>query len=248
MDILSSIINNLQDDARVKEVRIGPFWTAVISKNCGLASTTLGFQEHIASGPPVKEAGSLREKTALELCKYVDSESLLERSVGLAAINSLLTVQPETLREINAAEVLARLGADKNVCVVGHFPFINKLRTQVKQLWVLELRPQPGDLPAGEAARIIPQADLVAITSTALINGTMNNLLALRREDALTMVLGPTTPITPLWFDYNVDIVSGTLVTDPEIVLRLVSEGVTFRQFRGRGVQAVTMVSPRLQF
>lgn len=246
MDILESIIKGLQEDVPVKEVRIGPFWTAVISKNCGLASTTLGFMQNAAAGPPVKEAGTLRNKTALELCRYVHHESLLERSVGLAAINSMLTIDTDRLVEVNAAEVLAQLGADKTVCVVGHFPFIPKLRQQVKQLWVLELNPRPGDLPAHKAFQVIPQADIVAVTSTALINGTMDDLLRFRRKDAITMVLGPTTPLSPLWFEYNVDLVSGTIVTDPAIVLHLISEGATFRQFRGRGVKTVTMVSPRL--
>lgn len=247
MDILAAILADLQEDVPVQEVRIGPFWTAVISKHCGLASTTLGFTRDLPPGPPVKEPGTLKSKTALELCQYIYSESLLERSVGLAALNSLLRPETEQLVEVNGGELLARLGVGKKVCVVGHFPFIPSLREQVGQLWVLELNPRPGDLPAEEAARVLPEADIVAITSTALINGTMGDLLKLRREDAVTMVLGPSTPLSPRWFEHKVDLVSGTLVRDPDLVLRLISEGATFRQFRGRGIKTVILVSPRLK-
>ena len=90
MNILEEIVSTLKEDAPVKEVRIGSFWTAVWSRHCGLAST-LTDRDH-ASGPPVRDAGHLQEKSALELCEYALSGSLLERSVGLAAINSLVQI------------------------------------------------------------------------------------------------------------------------------------------------------------
>jgi uncharacterized protein (DUF4213/DUF364 family) len=166
---------------------------------------------------------------------------LLERSIGLAAINSLLDVDLSLCREVNAAEVLSEQGRGKRICVVGHFPFIPRLREQAEELWVLERRLRIGDLPAEEAARVIPQADVLAITGTALINSTMDELLALARKDALVMVLGPTTPLSPVWFSYGVSLVSGTVITDPSVVLRLASEGIVFNQFHGRGVRLVTM-------
>jgi uncharacterized protein (DUF4213/DUF364 family) len=44
-----------------------------------------------------------------------------------------------------------------------------------------------------------------------------------------------------VWFDYGVDLVSGTRVIDPELVLRFVSEGVVFKQIHGRGVKLLTI-------
>jgi hypothetical protein len=40
-------------------------------------------------------------------------------------------------------------------------------------------------------------------------------------------------------FDYGVDVISGTRVVDPELALRCVSEGATFRQIGG--VRLLTM-------
>jgi uncharacterized protein (DUF4213/DUF364 family) len=241
LNILKDIISTIKEDAPVSEVRVGPFWTAVHSRRCGLASTT--FEHDHSAGPPVRDAGQLTKKSALELCEYALSDSLLERSIGLAAINSLLDVDLSLCREVNASEVLSERGRGKRVCIVGHFPFIPKLREEAEELWVLERRLRIGDLPAEEAARVIPQADLLAITGTALINSTMDELLVLVRKDALVMVLGPTTPLSPVWFSYGVSLVSGTVVTDPSVVLRLASEGIVFSQFHGRGVQLVTMTS-----
>jgi len=242
MKIIEDIISTIKESTRdilVKEVRIGPFWTGVWSKYGGLASTT--FIHEPAMPPPLREAGHLTGKSILELCNYANSNCLLQASVGMAAINSALEIDLSKCQNINAAEVLYEKGKNKKVVVVGHFPFVNKLRKFTKELWVVERRPQSGDIPASEAKRVIPQADIVAITGTALINGTMEELLAWCPKKSLIMVLGPTTPLSPVWFDYGVDLISGTRVTDPELVLRLVSEGVVFKQIHGRGVKLVTI-------
>ena len=113
MNILKDIISTIKEDAPVREVRVGPFWTAVHSRRCGLASTT--FEHDHSAGPPVRDAGELTKKSALELCEYALSGSLLERSIGLAAINSLLDVDLSLCREVNAAEVLCEQGKGRRV-------------------------------------------------------------------------------------------------------------------------------------
>ena len=83
---------------------------------------------------------------------------------------------------------------------------------------------------------------MVAITGTTLINHTFEELIGLCRPDAFVLVLGPTTPLSPVLFDYGADVISGTLVTDPETVLRYVSQGASFRQIkRSKGVKLLTM-------
>jgi hypothetical protein len=84
---------------------------------------------------------------------------------------------------------------------------------------------------------------VVAITSTALINRTIEGLLALCRPDAYVLLLGPSTPLSPLMFEHGVDVLSGTLVDDVDSVLRLVGQGATFRQIHHHGVRLVTMTS-----
>jgi uncharacterized protein (DUF4213/DUF364 family) len=43
--ILDEIISCVREDAPIRDVRIGPFWTAVQTRGCGLASTTF-VHEH----------------------------------------------------------------------------------------------------------------------------------------------------------------------------------------------------------
>ncbi len=232
LNIIDDLIASLRGDATAREVRIGPFWTAVWSRGCGLASTT-GLGEHEHGATFVEDAGSLTGKSAIELARLAYSERPLEAGIGLAGINSLVEVDEGNCIELNAGDLLVERGRDKKVALVGHFPFVPALRRAAARLWVIELRPQPGDVGAEEAESIVPQADVVAITGSAFINHTIDRLLGLCRPRSLVVVLGPTTPLSPVAFDYGVDVVSGTLVVEPEVALRCLSEGATFRQIWG---------------
>jgi uncharacterized protein (DUF4213/DUF364 family) len=238
MKILDDLIRSLAADAPAREVRVGRFWTGVWSRECGLASTT-GPGEHEHGARFVQDAGSLAGRSALELARLAHSDRPLEAGIGLAAINSLLEVDEARCVELNAGDLLIERGRGKQVALIGHFPFVPALREAAARLWVLELRPQPGDARAGEAGAIVPQADIVAITGSAFINHSLEGLLGLCRTDSFVMVLGPTTPLSPILFDHGADVISGTRVIDPELALRCASEGATFRQIRG--IRLLTM-------
>ena len=243
MDIIGDIINSIEGDASVQEVRIGAFWTAVVSRGCGLASTLVpGGNHHL--NPPLKEAGRLVDKSALELARLADSPNTMEAGIGMAAINSLIQVDVGRCVELNAADFLVERGKGKRMTLVGHFPFVPRLRQAAGDLSVIEKRPQEGDLGERQAVEAISQADVVAITGSAFINGTMGHLLELTRPDSLVMVLGPTSPMSPVLFDYGVDVVSGTQVVDTATVLRYMSEGATFRQMEG--VRLLTMIKEEM--
>jgi uncharacterized protein len=94
MSIADGLIASLQEDAPVRRVQIGAFWTAVLAERCGLASTSpAGGHSHERA--PVVEAGRLTERSGLELARLARSDSLLEAAVGVAAINALLEVDED---------------------------------------------------------------------------------------------------------------------------------------------------------
>jgi len=236
MNILNDLLDSLDMDAPVRTVLVGVHWTVVCSHVCGLASTFTGDKPH--GHDPVHDVGHLHLKSARELAEYVCSDNLLEASIGLAAMNSLLAVDESSAVAANAVEGLIEHGRGKNVALVGHFPFIPRLRLAVGQLWVIEQHPADGEYPAEFAEDLIPQADVVAITSSALINHTLDGLLALCRPEALVMMLGPSTPLSPVLFNYGVSLLSGSRVVDEAAVLRTVGQGASFQQVEG--VQLLT--------
>jgi uncharacterized protein (DUF4213/DUF364 family) len=116
--------------------------------------------------------------------------------------------------------------------VVGHFPFVEALRRRARHLTVLELSPREGDLPAAAAADEIPAADLVAITGTSLVNHTLDALLELARGKPV-LLLGPSTPLSPLLFERGIWALCGSLAADPVAVLAWVRAGLSFRHCPG---------------
>ena len=239
MQILDDLLSSLNPEVSVRDIRQGLFFTGVLTRHCGLASTL--FRDTIRQRrPSVKEPGFLTEKTALELAQMAYSESLPEAAIGMAAINSLLEIEEERCLSLNAGDLIAEKGKDKRVVIVGHFPFTPKLREVTKELWVIEKNPREGDFTEAEAESLILQADVVGITGTAFTNHTIEYLLKLCSSKAYVVVLGGTAPLSPILFNYGVDAISGTRVINPELTLRCVSEGATYRQIKG--VRKLTMM------
>jgi uncharacterized protein (DUF4213/DUF364 family) len=231
MRILDELLSSLSADAAIRSVLVGVHWTVVCSRHCGLAATLSENGPH--GHAQVREAGLLHTKTAWELAEYARSENLLEASLGVAAINSLVEVDDSQAVEVNALDVLAEEGKGKNVALVGHFPFVPRLRPAVGKLWVIEQHPLVDDYPAEAAEELIPQAEVVAITSSALVNHTLDGLLALCRPESLVMMLGPSTPLSTVLFKHGVSLLAGSMVVDEAAVLRTVGQGATFQQVEG---------------
>ena len=239
MKILDDLMSILNFDAAVQDVRQGIFHTGVLTRYCGLAATLP--RDALREEPPgVKEPGFLLDKGPMELVQLAYSQRILEAAIGLAPINSLLEVDESSCIELNAAELIKEKGRGKRIAIVGHFPFIPRVREYSKEVWVIEKNPKEGDLDEAEADNLIPRADVVAITGTALTNHTLDHLLELCNPGAYVIMLGDTAPLSPILFDHGVDAISGTRVADPELALRCVSQGANFRQIKG--VKRLTMM------
>jgi len=229
--ILDELLTSLHDDAPVRAVVAGAHLTVVCSRRAGLASTLADRNPH--ERLPLKDVGRLHLKRARELAEYARSDNPLEASIGVAAINSLLEVDEHRMHDLNAAALLAERGRGRNVAIVGHFPFVSRLRDVVRELSVIEQVPAEGDHPAEAASELLPRAEVVGITGSALINHTLGGLLALCRPGALVVVLGPSTPFSPILFGHGVGVLAGAYVTDEEAVLRTAGQGASFQQVEG---------------
>jgi len=216
----------------VVDVLIGLHWTMVEveaggSRSCGLASTLSEPHGH-GRGPDVPPMAA--------------SEMPALASVGVATINALLPKDPTVWQSLNAEDVITDQGAGKSVTIVGSFPFIPRVREKVGELYVLERQPRSDlELPESAAPEVIPLSDVVAITSMTFINHSLEDLLRLCRPDALVLLMGPSTPLSPIMFSHGVDLLSGSIVENVRGVKRSVREGGTFRQIHQAGVRLVTV-------
>lgn len=237
-------------NGKVLSVNIGANWTAVVveingSRHCGLASSMEGSEPGVINHWDKRyRTGDLPD--AVSLAGLVHSSRPSEVSIGMAAINALIPPRPDLWVEVNADEVIASFGTDKKIALVGHFPFVSRLAARVQQLWVLEQNPVEGDLPASAAAEIIPQADILAITAMTLMNGTFDEIMSYRRLETLTLLIGPSTPLSPILFEHGITILSGAVVEDIDNAVQSVLQGANFRQLHHHGVKLVSMVKPGL--
>ena len=222
-------------DVRLLDLRVGPFWTVVkTSAGTGMASTMAG-EPHRHPRTPITGAGSLWEASPLELTELLRSESPPEAAVGMAAVNALLGTPEGRTEDGNAKEILNQRAAGRVAAIIGHFPFVDALRRSCRELWVFErgCGRGPGDLGPEHVAEVLPHAEVVAISGTTLINHTLEDILPFIRPDAFTMMLGPSTPMAPCLFELGFDVLCGTVVEKPELVLRAVEQGAVTSQIGG---------------
>lgn len=244
MGVIERLLGEPTEDGLLSDLRVGTHWTLAVLKTpsgerAGLASTQMAHGcEH--GTPVVRDAGLLLGRDGRELVQWTLSASPTERSIGFAVLNALLPVDEARCVPLNAEAVILERGQGKHVAIVGHFPFVPKVRDVAARCSVLELNPQSGDLPAADAPVVIPEADVVAITGMTLVNGTFESLAALCRPDAYVLLLGATTPLAPLLFDYGVDAISGTVIDNLGFAATSVSQGANFRQIRGKRLLTMT--------
>ncbi len=211
-------------DAAVDDVRVGISWTGVLGGGrLGLAKTYA-----IPTNSYVRDFGRLTEKMLTELAEYVRSWNLVEAGIGLAALNAAL--EPRGKPGINALNVIAEEGKGKKVVMVGRFPQVDEIRASAREFYVLELDqclidPDRGVLPSTVADHVIPGSDIVAITGSTIANKSAEHLLRLSRDTgAYTIVLGPSTPMSDVLFEYGADAVAGLEARDPITVLRKIGQ------------------------
>lgn len=254
ISLLEEILNSVPDGA-VEHIVIGRHWTAVSvwagdNRVCGLAST---IQPIAAGGGGYFSASAPGEQpvSAKGLASRLASDQPALAAIAAAALNALLQFTfvngiPDNnpsfiVTSRNAEAILLEKAPQKQVAVVGHFPFTEKLRAAAGQLDVLEFKPKPGDLPAEAAPIVLPQADLVAITGMAWVNGTLSDLLKLCPPSAEVLLLGASTPLSPVLFSHGVDFLSGTLVENIDPVMQAAARGAVYRELMPLGLHLVTL-------
>jgi uncharacterized protein (DUF4213/DUF364 family) len=140
------------------------------------------------------------------------------------------------------------------VVVVGAFiPFLRELKRRGNRYLVLEQDPAtlkadelPFFRPASEAPRVVPQADVILITGTTLLNDTLDGLLAAARPEACKVVVGPTVGLVPdAFLRRGCDVLGSIQVTDADGFLDVLSEGGSGYHFFGRSAEKVVLRARR---
>lgn len=223
------------DEIYVERVVMGLGYTAV-KLNTGNVGLCYTFSYELGLGPCEiwRRAGTLAGSRAVELIELAKSWDLSEAVVGVATLNALSWIHLEKgggypVKEGNFLEY-CRIREGDAVAVVGYMrPIVERLRKMGVELYVFERNPLArgeGALPDTAVEELIPKANVVIITGTALVNGTIDRLLELSKSAREVGVVGPSTPLYPdVFFRRGAKILGGVKVVDSEKTLQIVSEG-----------------------
>lgn len=222
MDSLRKALIACTPSFPIRQIFAGPLRSFALSHHGGVASTVWpnGHCGHADTGF-FGRPGLTSDEAATKLF----STELFDASMAMAAINSALPIDSLVTETINARDLIIREAAGGVLGLIGHFCFLEKFRPHFADILVFELEPQAGDIPASEIPKRLCEADVVAVTGTTIINGTIDGILRAVRPDARVVMLGPSTPLAPILFDHGIHAICGTVVDDPVIVARNASLG-----------------------
>ena len=205
-----------REDAPVTGAWVGLHWMAVEGRHIGMAHTFKSGRKYNLEG-----AGQLCEVTSRELAGRLISWEPLEASLGVAALNTHF--EPAG-KGGNVSDLIRREAEGKTLSVVGRFPFNDEIAATAEKAYFLEMDPVGDEYPASACEDILPRCDVNVITATTLINHTLERLLELG-SGGLNIVLGPSTPFSPVLFDFGADVLAGVRVVDRELLVRSVTQG-----------------------
>ncbi len=218
-------------DARVDKIVIGKSIVAV------LAGNRLGIASHLHAKAVAEEVDLVeknRGKTCKQLAELLFSPHGLSVAVGLAACNAAINTDTAVVENRPIQQVVAESGKRGETALVGNFPFAGWLQENVASFHLFELQPVANRLPKDKWDAVLKQITTAAITSTVLITRYGSYYLP-RLSHAFTVMIGPSTPLTPFFFEQGVDILAGSRVTDPERVIANMTKIDSYSQLSKAG-------------
>ncbi len=263
-ETINYVKNSLEESINtitVERAVIGIFFSGVIlsTGHAGISATPIKeIPEAVccpSSARSMPNAGHLTERSVLKYLNDATSKIPMKKAMGIAVLSALSSYCREMgLTEGYEMEVgvdaLDRvdLRDDTYPVLIGAIgPFLRVLKTRGKPFSVIELDTRtlkrdelPFYVPPGKTGEIVPKADVLVITGTTLINGTLEGILKLARPDTQVVVVGPTASILPhAFFKRGVDILGGDIITNPQKMLETLAEGGSGYHIYGHSAERV---------
>lgn len=240
--VVEELIGYLKErvDAKVKDVRIGIFYTGVkLSTGHGGVAFTPRDEVMEAtccnkSHHKMAKAGNLSGmdlKEALELSK---NENPLMRAIGIASINAssqiLLPYENYDVSNLDPLD-LVEVRRDDTVTMVGAFPsYIRRIRGFAKRLYVFDYNKRAlkehGLLePPVSLEEALEESNFIIATGSIFITETADLIIDRASKARELIIVGPTASMIPKpLFDRGVTCIGGIKINNADKMLQIVSE------------------------
>ncbi|MDP8206902.1 MAG: DUF364 domain-containing protein [Candidatus Electryonea clarkiae] len=217
----------------VSDIRIGVRYVAVQLDDGSIGVAYVFPDSKHCKNISIFDGGDIVGKRASELLRWLSTNNTLARSVGLATVNAIAG-----LRQKNALSGDVRSGVEfvsgERVAMIGYFePLVKDIRNKCElNIYELNTSLAKGLIESSKAEEGLKNCDIALITSTAIINGTVETLLEAATDCREVVILGPSTPLVAAAFEGTaVTMLSGVTIVDDQ-VLRVVSEGGGMKRFK----------------
>ena len=260
---IGAILGAELHEITIERVVVGLFFTGVRLSNgaAGTSATPIkSIPEAVccpSSAMAMPFSGKLRGRRSADLACEALSGHGIRRTVGIATVNALADhcwqrrphPDVDLRHDVDAFDATDIRHGDKVVVVGAFVPFLKELKRRGQDFLVLEQDPAtlkadelPFFRPAERAAEILPDADVLLITGSTLVNNTLEELLALARPDARVTVVGPTVGMLPDAFvARGANVLGCVRITEPDEFLDLLAEGGSGYHFFGRSAQKLVL-------
>jgi uncharacterized protein (DUF4213/DUF364 family) len=206
----------------------------------------------------ISYAGSLTEKSLLEVLQWSYEPPSLKKIVGIATLNAVSQHLFQIANDndwgnpyIRIKEDLIdylKIEKDTRVTFIGSVkPMIQKISKITQNIIIIENNPSTSkkfnnfiiknDIKQLDKKEL--SNNVLFCTGTALINDTFEEILEIfKRNVHCISIIGPSASMLPdILFDYGVNIVGGMKVIDSESTLKIIQEGGGTKLFKKFGIK-----------
>jgi uncharacterized protein len=246
ISVLKSQYSQYIENLAITDVRIGLFMTAVrlSDGSAGVSGTLTPQNSEIHCRKEDRDFGDftpnkITGKKVIELLETTKKGSLID-TLKVAVLNAvssgILANSDYTILKNTDPIDLIDLKTPQTITIVGAFQsYIRRISQTNNRLYVLELnenalaeKDRSFYVPAKEFPNVLPVSDTIIITGLTLVNSTFERLLEAIKPGTQIIVTGPSSSFIPdVLFAKGVKIIGAVKTTNPELMLKVVSEGGT---------------------
>ncbi len=189
----------------------------------GYLGLTHTFVDHLRRRSP-----SVTLVDPVRLTDYVLSRDPYERQLGIALLNAYSqyfydkTGIIDLSSDVDASDALDISDRDVVLFIGDIRPLVERVRERTRETLILEddLCRRNDSLPGTYISLIGNRADVVFITGSALVNGSLDYVLGMIRRAREKVLVGPTAQLHPSFLKgTGVTRIAGCYVLDPEKVI-----------------------------
>lgn len=216
----------------ISNLTIGIGYTAVLTDDGGMGIAYTYFNDKSCC-LAWEDYYNYENRPASELLNKISSKNTIERSLALALINALnYNFAAQLPEDRSNSLMLNSLGFEDGmrVAMVGHIKPLEKIFLERRaQVEVIDTFSKIGSTDSFYP-KLKDWADVLIITSSAILNNTLDYILSQASPGIRIAIMGPGTPMVEnLFTGFPVCYLGGTVPVKQEEALRVIRHGMGTR-------------------